>query len=361
LSTRMGYPKNTTAVRRSALAPVRAGLLALALLVPAGASAADPPGTASSKAAKEHFESAQSLFDQKKYDAAMVLFRQAYEESKSPNARLMIGRCLLALGRLPEAHDELTVTVAEAAGRAESEPKYAKARDAAAAELAPLEAKVGKLVLTFASPRPGARVTVNGAAVPAARLGVPMAVLPGAVEIVVDGIGPQPVKQSETISAGQTRTVVLGGQPAATPGGTASTPPSGTGSAAPTATATSTPETPSPTTGGGVRIAGFVVAGIGAAGMVLFGVAGSTADSKLAQLQQECGGARCTDPKYGEIVDSGRMFDLLANIGLGAGIAGLVGGTAMIVFGGPKKAATTGSAAVDITPTGAVIRYKTSF
>lgn len=335
----------------------RAGLLALALLSPARSSAADPPGAAAANAAKEHFDTAQTLFDQKKYEAALVLFRQAYEKSKSPNARLMVARCHLALGRLADAHDELTATVAEAAGKAESEPKYARTRDAAAAELAPLEAKVGKLVLTFASSQPGAKVTVNGARVPASKLGVPMAVLPGTVEIVAEGVGPQPVKRTETISAGQTRTIVLG-PPAAAPATTA------TSEAPPDATATATaappPEPPGATTGGGVRIAGFVVTGIGAAGMVLFGVSAATAEGKLAQLEKECGGARCTDPRYAEVVDSGKMFDLLANIGLGAGIAGLAGGTAMIIFGGPK-AANTGSATVRIAPYGAGLRLEGSF
>lgn len=348
---RSGYLENTF---RSPLSC--AALLALALLGPARTALAEPPAPAAVKAAKEHFESAQALFDKKKYEAALVLFRQAYEESKSPNARLMIGRTLIALGRITEAHDELTATVAEAASRAESEPKYASARDAAAAELAPLEAKVGKLVVTFEAPHPGARVTVNGAAVPAARLGAPMAVLPGTVEIVAEGLGPEPVKRTETVVAGQTRTIVLG---AATPAktGTPVVPPAVTiaPSAGPTA------EPPAATTGGTVRTLGFVVTGIGVAGVVLFGVSAVTADGKLAQLQAECGGVRCTDPKYADVVDSGKTFDLLTNIGLGAGIAGLAAGTAMIVFGGPRKAVPAGSATIEITPTGAALRYRGSF
>lgn len=341
---------------RSLLSP---GLVALALLGPAGAAGAGPPSAAATSAAKEHFESAQKLFDQKKFEAALVLFRQAHEETKSPNARLMIARSLLALGRLAEAHDELTATLAEAASRAESEPKYAQARDAAAAELAPLEAKVGKLVLTFAAERPSARVTVNGVAVPASKLGAPMAVLPGAVEIVVEGLGSGPVKRTETVTAGQTRTVVLGpvGAPAAS--GTAAAPPENTAPTAGTGT-TKTGEPPVTTTGGGVRTAGIVVTGIGVAGMVLFGVSAMTAQGKLDQLRKECGGARCTDPKYADVVDSGKTFDLLTNVGLGAGIAGLAAGAAMIVFGGPR-AVGGGAASIDVTPHGAALRYRGTF
>lgn len=333
---RLMTPSLNTGYRRG----VRAGLLALVLACPAGAAATDP-----ASAAKEHFDSAQSLFDAKKYEAALVLFRQAHEESKSPNARLMVARTLLALDRITEAYDELAATVAEAAARAESEPRYANARDAAAAELAPLEARVGKLVVTFGGERPGARVTVNGAAVPASKLGAPMAVLPGAVEIVAEGLGPTPVKRTETITAGQTRTVVLG-----------------SGAARPSGTAQPVTEPPpEATTGGGVRIAGIAVAGLGVAGMVLFGVSKVMADDKLAQLEAECGGARCTDPKYGEVIDSGKTLDLLTNVGLAVGVAGLAAGTAMIVFGGPKKAVPAGAASLTVTPQGAAVRYRISF
>lgn len=343
----LSAPRPSAPRSRGLLSLFQAGLVALALAGGAGAAGAAPAGGAASDAAREHFDAAQALFDQKKYEAALVLFRQAYEESKSPNARLMVGRTLLALGRLTDAHDELAATVAEAAKRAETEPKYAQARDAAAAELAPLEAKVGKLVLTFAGAHPGARVTVNGAAVPAERLGTPMAVLPGAVEIVVDGMGTGPVKRAESVPAGQTRTVVLGGAA-----------PARSAAPGPTATPTGAPDEP-PATGGGVRYAGIAVAGLGAAGMVLFGVATMMGDQKLAQLQEECGGARCTDPKYADVVDSGKTFDLLANVGLGVGIAGLAAGTAMIVFGGPRKAPATATLAV--TPGGAALRFGGSF
>lgn len=330
-------------------------LVAAALLAPAAARAADPK---QSSAAKEHFDAAQALYDQKRYEAALVLFRQAYEETKSPNARVMIAQSLLALGRTAEAYDELSLTVREAAAKAESEPKYAKTRDGAAADLAKLENKVGKLVVTFAQGVQGARVSVNGVAVPASRLGAPMAVMPGSVEIVAEGMGPGPVKRTETIGAGETKTIVLSRDGAA-PVSTAGPALTGSGAAPPIVTAAPSSE-PVETTGGGVRTAGFVVAGIGVAGMALFGVSVAMSESKLDQLKKECGGVRCSDPKYAEVVDSGKMFDLLATVGLAAGIAGVVGGSAMIIFGGPKKVAAS-SAALEVTPTGAMLRYRGSF
>ena len=163
----------------------RIAVVCFALSAPGSALAGPPAGSSqpgSASAAKEHFDAAQALFDKKKYDAAVVLFREAYEETKSPNAHLMVGITLLRLGRLAEGYDELVATMREAGARAEKEPKYASARDQAAAEIAPLESKVAKLVLTFSGAAPaGAKVSVNGVAIAPERLGLPMADLPGSV------------------------------------------------------------------------------------------------------------------------------------------------------------------------------------
>lgn len=340
-------------------------LVAASLLAPASASfAADPkkpPPSSAQNAAKEHFDSAQALYDQKKYDAALVLFRQAYEETKSPNARVMVGQCLLALGRTAEAYNELSAARNDAAAKAESEPKYEKTRDGAAADIAKLENKIGKLVLTLAQGAQGARVSVNGVAVAPERLGSPIAVMPGNVEIVTEGLGPTALKRTETIGAGETKTIVLNKDTAA-PATTVS--PFSTDAPALTSTAPSASSSatgaPVTTTGGGVRTAGFFVAGLGVAGMALFAVGTVMAGNKLDQLKKECGGTRCTDPKYADVVDSGKTFDLLSTVGLAAGIAGLAGGTMMIVFGGPK-AAPTQAATVEVGPHGAMLRLRGSF
>src|SRR5262249_11232901 len=113
------------------------------------------------------------------------------------------------------------------------------------------------------------------------------------------------------------------------------------------------------TRGGGVRIAGVVVALIGAGGMGLFAGAGLSAKSKFATLESECKGVRCTDPKYGSIVDSGKMLDTMANIGLGVGIAGLAPGAVMIAIGGPKKVPAT--TAVTVRPLGTGLGVEGTF
>jgi hypothetical protein len=343
---------------------VRAAVVVLALSAPALALAGPPAGPAKPAAnpAKEHFESGQALFDQKKYDAALVLFRQAYEETKSPNAHLMVARSLLALGRLAEAYDELLATMREAGGRADTEPKYAAARDAAAAEIAPLESKVAKLVVTFSGlPPAGARVTVNGVLIPAAKLGAQMAMLPGPVEVTCEGLGPEPMKRTEKLGAGETKTIVL------TPPAPATAPPAPTGAppafGAPTGfgAPTSAPDGEPPQSGGMTRNIGYGVVGVGVVGVVLFGVGVSVAQSKFDQLKKECGAVRCKDPKYADVVDTGKSMDLLTNIGFVVGIGGLFGGAAMILFGGPHATAQPPSTSIVVGPNGAMIKVGGSF
>ena len=52
------------------------------------------------------YAAAKKLFDAQSYAKALPLFQDAYAQSKSPNARVYVARCLRELGRLPEAYDE---------------------------------------------------------------------------------------------------------------------------------------------------------------------------------------------------------------------------------------------------------------
>lgn len=319
--------------------PSRKFVLALVLaclpLTVAPAASAGPGPDKPAKPAKdpviELFNSANKLFVEKKYDAALLLFRNAYEQSQSPNAHLMIGKCLLAQNRLPEAYEELSATLREAGKRAETEPKYADTRDAAATELAPLETKIGKIVVTLVDAPAETRVRVGGVELAKDKLGTPMAVMPGSIEIVAEGLSQGTVTRTEEIKGGETKTVVLASE------SQAKVPP------------TNNP-IPEATTGGGMRKVGFGVLGLGVVGMGLFAFGGIQGNTKFATLEKECGSTRCTDPKYADVIDSGKTLDLVANIGLGVGIAGIVAGTVLVIVGGPKPKPKTTDVSFFIAP-----------
>jgi hypothetical protein len=317
-------------------------------------SAAQP---AAGKSALERFDDAQKLFDHGKHEDALALFRQVYGETKSPNARLMAARCLLALGRTADGYDELAATVREAAGRAESEPKYARTRDAAAAELGALEPKIGKIVVALADP--AATVSLNGATLAPERLGVPLATLPGRVVLLAKKPDGTTVQREETVGAGQTKTITLV-FPSAPPAATAPAPPEPPPPAI--------PREPPPTVkiGGGVRVAGIVIATLGAAGMGVFGATYAVAQSKYNSLVSGCGGARCTDPKYDAVIDSGKQMEVVSNVSVVAGGVALGAGALMIILGGPsaKPRPATGAwsgPSLALSPYGARVGYEGAF
>lgn len=326
---------------------VTSALLAAALFAAASPNALAAPETGkTSKASvdpQKAFDEAQALYDRGKFEEALARFREAYDASQSPNARLLVARCLLALGRTVEAYDELAATRAEAAEKAASQPKYEKTRDSAAADLAALETKVAKVVVTVPDPQ-GATVTLAGKPLPKERLGVPVTVAPGKITVTVEIPGKPTIQKEETVPAGQTKTILIaagaeGPAEPITPAPVPAEPPK-----APPPTST--------TTGGGVRIAGFIVAGLGVAGLGVFGATSMMAKNEFDQLASACGGKRCTDPRYAENVDSGKRLDVIANASLIAGAATIALGGVMIAIGGPKSAAKP-EAALRIGPSGA--------
>lgn len=316
-----------------------------ALLVAAGLSIPSPPALAADArgeaAAQKSYEEGNKLLKQGRHEEALERYRAAFAVTKSPNARLMIAHSLLLLGRLAEAYDEFAATRTEAAAKAETQRQYEEARDGAAHELALLEPRVGKVVVALAEPE-GARVTVNGAPLAAERLGVPVAVMPGKVEVVVEGADGATLRREADVAGGQTKTIFVA--------------PAGAQSDAknPVVPGPDKPEEPAKS-GGGVRVAGFVVAGLGVVGLGVFGVTTGMAQSKYDTMVEECGGKRCTDQRYAATVDEGKRLDTIATASLIGGAAALAAGAVMIAVGGPKdrKAPT---ARIEVGPGGAMLR-----
>ena len=297
-----------------------AALLAVAVL---GA-----PASAQTAGQAKRFAAAQRLYDQGAYTPALAEFQALAVETSSPNAALYAGRCLRELGKLPEAYEATAAALRDAAAKAETEPKYASTRNTAAADLALLEPRVGKLVVAVADPPADLAVHVGGAALPPARLGVPVVTAIGEVVVRFTAPGFDPVERRVTLEGGKTVTVAVNMVAAKAEAPRPPLAPAAPPAAAPAA---------SPGLGGG-RIGGIVVLGAGAAGLVTFAVAGSMANSRYDSINLACGGKRCTDPSYASQIAGGRTLDIAADVGLGVGIAGVVAGTLMVILGGPAKA-----------------------
>lgn len=103
------------------------------------------------EAARQLYVDGTDLFRVGKFQEALSAFEQSHEYAASPNASLMIGRCLDRVGELEAAHEWLRRTEVDAETRISAgETKYEPTRDAARAELASLRQRIGfiKILVT---------------------------------------------------------------------------------------------------------------------------------------------------------------------------------------------------------------------
>jgi hypothetical protein len=202
-------------------------------------------------------------------------------------------------------------------------------------------------------------VVINGVALASDRIGKPVAVMPGTVTIVAStGSGDASQTRKLTLNGGQLETLTLSfGDDA---GGDDSPVAAGGQRAGPDADEGADQGADQGTASGGeLRIVGYGVAGLGVAGMVMFGVARAAADAKFDEVSAACGSSRCTDPAFAGDIDDGKTLDTLTNVGLVVGLLGLSAGAALIVFGGPSESGSGQAMSLDVGPTS--LRLRGSF
>jgi hypothetical protein len=307
----------------------------------------ESPDADDEQAALRKFDRAQKAYDAGRYEAALELFREVADVLHSPNSAFMAARCLRELDRLPEAYEMMSLAVSLANQRAVDDPSYLQTRDVAAAEREQIGAKIGLVVLAVVDPPDGLEVKLEGRLVDATQWGAQLGVAPGSLTIEAEAPGYEPFERSLEIGAGATETVAVVLEPV---GGDLA------------------PSTSEDHGGGALFTAGLITLGVGVVGLGTFITAGVLAEDRFAELEEGCGSPPCTDPKYVDVVDEGKTLDLVANIGLGVGIAGLAAGTLMVLLdlpaGGDEEAAKgepTGELSWSAGPEGAGVRYAWRF
>lgn len=281
------------------------------------------------------FKEAIELFEAKKCGEALPLFESVVAETGSPNARIYVARCLKQEGRLAEAYEQMRQTVTEATQRAETEDKYVPTRDSAAAELAMLEPKIGKVVVAVVDPPQGTKVYVGSRELEGDQLGVPVAVMPGTLDVRAAAPDNEPITREIEVQAGKTRTVTLTFEESL----------AGDSVPAP-------PKSDDESSGGGMgplRIAGFVVTGVGLVGVGVGAGLAAKAQSDFDSLDEECGGTTCPAAEQDRI-DSGRTLTTIANVSLIAGGIIAAGGVTMIIFGGDSEPGDSADAQLQLLP-----------
>ena len=309
-------------------------VLALALLTGATGALAQ----SQEAIAQTRFGKGRELFLAQKYDAALAEFRAATELFESPNTRLYIARCERELGHYTAAYVEFQRAGTEAADRAKADPRYAVTRDSAKQEGAALESKLGHVTVLAPGAPQGATFAVNGTPLVSAGLGYAAPIDPGRVLVTAQAPGYLAFKRAIDVAAGEGVEITVKlevdpnakkvePEPTPTPTPTPTPPPT------PTPTPTEPPPVVSEKVGGGVRVVGFVIGGLGLAGVGTFGVLAGLAQSKFDSLKSECGGP--CDASYESKIHSGETLQLAANVTLGVGLGAVLIGTVMVAAGGP--------------------------
>jgi tetratricopeptide (TPR) repeat protein len=329
---------------------LRPSVLALAVPYYALAARADPetPRLSPSVTAeqKERFTAASQLYKQGRIEQALGSFEQVFESTRSPNAGLYVGHCLVKLTRYVEAYDAFSTTLKEI-GKQEGD-EYEATREAALAQLSWLTVRVTKLVITVSSLPPDLAVRVDGSTLDPSGLGRELILLPGPHRIEASAPSVQPVTREIEATAGETRIITLWFEKVA------SVPP-------PPPLPSSTP---APARRGDEHqpimvFSGFAAAGAGTAGLALFAIAGLAAKNAYDNLARECRPGACSDLEHRDRISNGKTHQRLANIGLGVGVAGLLAGATLLYFGYSGSAER--GVAVELEPHAARVGYRAAF
>lgn len=298
-------------------------LLAALVVAPTAAAQKMSPGEA-----RTVFKEAQELYQANRCADALPKFEKLAQATESPNAQLYVARCLRKLDRLPESYEAFSSAIRIADAKAKEDERYAETRSAAAAERAALESKVARIVIAVADPPEGLRVRLGTLELESARIGEPVAVQPGSVEVRASAPGHKDFTRTLEVAGGSSSTVAVSLE-AGTKGGAA---------AVDTSTEPNTDATADDGASAGPPVLAYVALGVGAAGLATFGVAGYLADQRFKSLEDDCKGGPCPEDKRDDI-DGGRQLDTIANVGLVVGGVGLATGAALLLFGGSKKKA----------------------
>ncbi len=288
--------------------------------------------------AQARFNKGRELFIANQYAPALVEFRAASELYESPNTRLYIGRCERELGHVAAAYVEFERAASEAADRAASDPRYVSTRDVAKQEVASLEKKLAHVtVLAPAGLPEGVTITVNGAPLGPAGVGVAAPIDPGPVEVVAKANGYVTTHKNATAAAGESIEVKIQLEKEAVASGSGSNTNTTANTNTNTSSNTNGNDTPvivhdEPRAGNGLRNAGFVVGAVGIAGMGVFAAFAGLAQTRFDQLKQQCGNVPC-DPSLNPKIDEGQTFQNIANIALVAGGVAILTGGIMIIAG----------------------------
>ena len=314
--------------------------LAAAWLSLAGAATASPPVDDSTRnAARNLAEQGRDAFDRGNFERSRELFHRAYALVAAPTLALYEARSLSKLGRLVEA-EEAYLRAIRTPLDADSPEAFRKAVRDAEAEEVELEPRLPKVTIVIhgvGADSPALTVSIDGAPLKAALLGVEMPINPGSHSLEARVAGGEPARLDFIVSERERKSVELRVAPPPAPEPVAPTPVLGPSAPGPSAPARSSWQRP----------VAYAAGGLGAVGLATGVVAGLMASGRHAKLDEQCPDRLCVEGSAG--ADSLRSFHTLrtvSTVGYVVGAVALAAGVTLFVLAPSEPREQTGSVAI---------------
>jgi hypothetical protein len=315
------------------------GLVALALSAAAAPALAQPGDADGARRAADLYQQGVKLLQDRRAAEALQALDASLALQRSANTALVRAHALRLLGRKADAMAAYQQVVSDAGERVRAGDDRVKSTLADAGRwIAILRADLGELSVEIAGAPEGTTLSVDGkpTAAPRGADGVARARVwhePGRVTVTARSPAGEERSSAADVAAGGAAIARLSlGAPAPAPA-----PPPSSRALPPAAT--------------------WITWGVGAAGLVTFGVLGAMARSKASELDAcspDCPASLRPD------ASAGKRDAILANVALGVGAAGLVAGAVVWIVAARSRPALP-AASVGLTPGGATLALSGRF
>jgi hypothetical protein len=271
--------------------------------------------------AERLFREGVRLRDAGDFNAACPKFADSFAADPAPGTLVNLGDCEARIGKLVAANEHYKLAVA-------GFPKGDKRRELVAQKAAAIEPRIAHLAIKLLSSVPeSARVMRGGSPFDRKENGVPVAVDPGTLSVVVSASERKDAVYDVTLAEGQTQELQVDvGAPLDAKVVVVVPPPSEKKGAVP---ASGTPT---------LRTAGYVVGGVGVMSVGVGVVTGILAAGKASTVKEHCNTTTYACDSDG--VDAAKAGNVLAPVSTITLIAGGIlaaGGITMVVLSGKKK------------------------
>jgi hypothetical protein len=301
------------------------GTLALSLVAPA-AVAQDQPQAENVAAARALGMQGIQLADSGDCKGAIEKLSRAESLYHAPSILGRLGECQVLVGQIVLGTENLNRVVREEL--AANAPKaFRDAKERAKGVLNTALPKIARLTVRVEPSDVRPQVTVAGALIPPALLGVERPTDPGTHEIVVSAPGYLEQKSTVTLAEGGTQEVSL--KLEKDPNAVAAAPPP----APPAAVVTTAPtQPPADTAPKKNNTLAYVALGVGGAGLLVGGVTGFLALGKKSDLKG-CVDTRCPSSQE-DTLDSAKTMATVSTVGFAVGFVGVGLGVVLLLTGG---------------------------